>query len=153
MNPTQVAGILAFAGAALVCFRVRWWLIGTINATLALECLFGIRHRIHDLAVKAMGPLYADRADFQIGLIGFSLTLFAGSAILLLGRKQRSAPRLVTAATLLAIALFSIEIISLHDIDAMLYRHVGGVMVIGWMWLALGLSTVIGAMTQKTSNE
>lgn len=156
MNATQLVGIIAFGGAALLCFRVRWGLIGTINALLTLECVFGLRHRIHDVAVQMMGPLYAERTGVQITIISIALALLGGSAMLLLRRRHQLASPAVTAATLLAIALFSIEIVSLHAVDAVLYRHVGGVMVIGWLWLSLGLVTatcVLYAMSRQAVTE
>ena len=150
MNATQLTGIVAFGAAALLCFRARWVQIGAINAVFAIECVFGLRHRIHDLAVQLMGPLYAERGGVQIVLIGLALALLAGSGILLLLSKHRLVPANVTAATLLAVALFSIEVISLHAIDAVLYRYVGDVMVIGWLWLALALVIAIGALRAKS---
>lgn len=150
MNATQLTGIVAFGAAALLCFRARWVQIGAINAVLAIECVFGLRHRIHDLAVHLMGPLYADRGSVQILLMGLILALLAGSGMLLLLSKRRLAPAHVTSATLLAVALFSIEVISLHAVDAVLYRFVGDVMVIGWLWLALALVIAIGALRAKS---
>ena len=150
MNATQLTGIVAFGAAALLCFRARWVQIGAINAVLAIECVFGLRHRIHDLAVHLMGPLYADRGSVQILLMGLILALLAGSGMLLLLSKRRLAPAHVTSATLLAVALFSIEVISLHAVDAVLYRFVGDVMVIGWLWLALALVIAIGALRTKS---
>lgn len=146
MNATQLVGIIAFGGAALLCFRVHWGLIGTINALLTLECVFGLRHRIHDVAVQMMGSLYGERAGVQITLISIALALLGGSAKLLLRRWHQLPSPVVTATTLLAIALFSIEIVSLHAVDAVVYRHVGGVMVIGWLWLFLGLATATCAL-------
>ena len=148
MDPTQLAGIGAFGGAALACFCVRhrsWLVIGAINAGLALECVLNLRHRKHDIVLDIMGPHYAGRTSLQIGLIIAALLIVLVGAIVLLRQKRRVVPPAVLAATGLALALFSVETISLHVVDKFFYQTILGLLLIGWMWIALGLITAIGA--------
>ena len=149
MNATQWAGTVAFGGAALICFWVRrqpWWAIGTVNFGLAFECVIGVRHHIHNVAIGLMGPLYADRVGVQIALIVMTLGILLSAARLLQYHAHLFASRPVTAATGLALALFSIETISLHAVDAILYRPVAGLLVIGWIWITLGLVVATEAL-------
>lgn len=44
--------------------------------------------------------------------------------------------------------LFILETISLHDVDAALYRPAAGLLVIGWLWLLLGGATIVGALRE-----
>lgn len=148
MDATQWAGLVAFGGAALTCLWVRQWpwgMIGAINLVLALECAMGIRHRMHNFVIEQIGALYADRFGLQIVLIVVAVVVVLGTAALLLQRKHWLAPPTVTAATGLALALFSVETISLHAVDALLYQPAAGLLVIGWIWIALGLVIAIGA--------
>jgi hypothetical protein len=148
MDATQWAGVIAFGGAALTCFWVRLWpwiIIGTINLAMAIECGLGMRHRAHNLAIEFMGPLYANRVGVQIGLIFSAVFVVLVTASLLLHRKHWRVPAAVTTATALALALFSVETISLHAVDALLYQPVAGLLVIGWVWAALGSVTAIAA--------
>lgn len=149
MDPTQLAGIGAFGGAALACFCVRqrsWLVIGAINAGLALECVLSLRHRKHDIVLDVMGAYYDTRTGVQIGLIIVALLIVLGGTIILLRRKSRAVPPAVLATTGLALALFSVETISLHVVDAFFYQTIAGLLLIGWMWIALGLITAIGAL-------
>lgn len=149
MNATQWAGMIAFGGAAIVCFWVRrssWWVIGTVNLALAVECVLGLRHYIHNCVILLMGPLYADRVGLQIGLIIVTLGFLLGIIPLLLYRTRGFAPRHVKAAMGIAFALFAIESISLHAVDTFLYRPVAGLLVIGWLWIALGLVVAVAAL-------
>lgn len=149
MDPTQVAGITAFSGAALTCFCVRrraWFVVGAINAALALECVLNMRHRKHDLVLEIMGPYYDQRAVLQIGLIILALAIAAGFTTLLLRRKGWGVPPIVIAATGFALALFSVETISLHDVDAFFYQTIAGLLLIGWIWVVLGLTIAIQAL-------
>lgn len=149
MNATQWAGIFAFGGAALLCFCVHrspWVRIGAIYAGMGLECAVGLRHHLHSIIVHIMGPLYDERAGVQVALIGVVLVIGGALSILFVHRNKSSAPPVVTAATIAAIGLFSIETISLHAVDAMLYKPTGGLLLIGWLWIALALVITFSAL-------
>jgi hypothetical protein len=44
--------------------------------------------------------------------------------------------RVAVIFTLGLLALFAVETVSLHTIDAIFYRPVGPVLLIGWLWAA-----------------
>lgn len=147
MNTTQWVGIFAFGGAAAFCFWARWRLIGAINAALALECVIGLRHAIHDVAEQIIGQPYPGRDEIQVAFYVVAMTLLAGAIWLVLRAKPRFCPPFVIAATLTALTLFGIEIISLGAVDAVLYQSVGYLTVIAWIWLVLASVIVAGAFS------
>jgi hypothetical protein len=42
--------------------------------------------------------------------------------------------------------LFTIEAISLHAVDALMYAYIGPVLAIGWAWAALALTITAAAL-------
>jgi hypothetical protein len=145
MNTTQLVGILAFGSAAAFCFWARWGLIGAINAVFALECAMGLRHAIHDVAEQIIGQPYPGRSNIQIGFIVLAVLLFVGAIWLARRAKPGLCPQFVIAATMAALTLFCIEIISLGAVDAILYQTFGYLKVIAWLWIALATIVIAGA--------
>ena len=134
MDATQWAGVISFGLASLICLVTAcrpWPLLSMANACFAAECALGLRHGLHNAVAAAMA----------LGL---------GIASLLRQRTDKAGrPRNAAATTtLLSALLFVLETISLHDIDAVLYRPAGGLLVIGWLWLLLGAVTVAGALIE-----
>lgn len=157
INITQAAGLLAFIIAILAAVaafwrtsrgaRVCWGAIVAIYLLLTLEVLAMLRHHSNLVAgewLKAEG-IYAERRPAQAAILMLTMLL----AALVLGfviRKARGrAQAIAIGATAAVILLFVIESISLHAVDAILYRHVGPVMLIAWLWLACGLTTAVAA--------
>ena len=153
INSTQTAGLLAFVPATVIAAIAFWrsrhggWARGgpwapitAVHASFAIEVIAGGRHRLNSALgswLKADG-LYDDRRTAQAVLIIVAVLL----AALLLGHMARKASTrlqsLAIGATGAAALLFVVESISLHAIDAALYRFVGPVLLIGWLWLACG---------------
>jgi len=146
-NPTQITGVLAFAAAACACAwaatraggrRDSVWLpLALLHALFALEIVFGLRHRVHgavDVFLIDRG-WYGQREPLQHALLVAAL-LTGGAGLVGLLRWSRS-NRASTPAVLagcVVLALFGLEMISLHAIDAVLYRPIGPVMLIGLLW-------------------
>src|ERR1700733_3112633 len=123
-NPTQVLGLTAFASATIACIFAKrnsqnegpaWITLAITNATFFLEILFGIRHRLHEIAVSLLlsAGLYANRTDLQHGLILASAVILLLAALLFLFVGQLQNARIVvgTIASFSALTLFAIEAI------------------------------------------
>lgn len=140
MNSTQLLGIVGFGLAGLLCLGVRrtpWIVMGLISLFYSLECVMSWRHQLHIAANAAMGSYYAERWPLQIALIAGGSIVAAILAAILLGTNRDRAARVAMTGTLMATALFALETISLHEIDAILYSRIGPVLLIAWIWLAL----------------
>jgi hypothetical protein len=147
-NPTQFVGTMAFAGATVACLiaarhpGVRdgraWMVLALINCLFLMEIFFGFRHRIHNLAnsiLMAEGK-YGDRGSLQEILI-LSLAAIAcvlATLVLFRFRFATGDVRMAASISVAVLALFAIEAISLHALDAVFYRPIGSVLLIGWIW-------------------
>lgn len=160
LNSTQVAGVTAFAVAALATAaaffseprarrsaRRGWAVIGAIHLLLAIEVVAMLRHRIEgDVGdwLRTAGE-YSGRRPGQLVVILFMV----GVAIVVARRLLRRAPsaRLAAAlgATLALLTLFAVESISLHQVDAIFYRPVGPILIVGWLWIACAAVTTFAA--------
>lgn len=148
-NPTQILGVLVFVAAALACAlaarRSRgraasvWKLLAVLQIVFVAEIVLGLRHLIHgvvDAFLQDRG-WYAQRQPVQLGLL--AVALLAGGAglvaVLRWCRSHRAAAPAVLASCAV-LGLFALEMISLHAIDAVLYRLIGPVMLIALLWAA-----------------
>jgi hypothetical protein len=136
-NPTQIAGLLAFAVSTLACAvawrrskQPSWAALTVVHALLWLDILLNARHRLHDwvnAGLLALGA-YEWRVIVQAALL---LTL-ALAAVLAWRRRGTGA---AVGATLLLAALVLIEAISWHESDRVLYTHVGPLLLIAYAWI------------------
>jgi len=160
-NPTQFTGVLAFAAAILACLfaasrsRKRdahvWTCLAIIYFLLLIEVLLGLRYRIRDFAndfLMVRGLYNDDRrvpqeaADLLLG----SLAAWLVTMPLFFWRIGDFFVRVAVSITIALLGLFAIETVSLHAIDAILYRPIGGVVTIGWMWAAAAIGVCLIAM-------
>lgn len=153
MNATQWVGIISFGGASILCLCIRQWpwtFIGGLNMIMAIECGLGMRHRVHNFAVDLMGPFYLNRVGVQIGLTFIVASIVFFTSLLLLNRSYGRAHATIIAATGSALALFSVETISLHAFDSFLYQKAGSLLMIGWIWMGIGSVIAIGALRRMS---
>jgi hypothetical protein len=159
LNPTQIVGVLAFLGATLASSvavaRSRateargWVLLACLNGLFAVEAMAGFRHRIHDFAAHAatLEGAYATRATGQTVIIAaVAAGLIAGIGMILKSMASQTWP--VRAAGVIAAALvglFAVEGVSLHAIDALLWRPILQVRIVGWLWATGALATSLCA--------
>lgn len=150
VNAVQLLGSLGFAlagGVALVAPRHRWWGIASAHVAFAAEVIAQLRYRAHDLAVVLAGDAYAGRRPVQAALI-VCIVVITGAVVLWLLRVGRAFPARAAAEGLTGsmAALFVVEAISLHAVDAVLYRPFGPLPVIAWLWLcgAVGVALCAG---------
>jgi hypothetical protein len=159
-NPTQLLGLVAFASATIACIFAKrnspneswaWTALAITNATFFFEIIFGIRHRLHDVAVSLLlsAGLYEGRADLQYVLIFVSaaVLLFMALLFLFLRRVRKPGLSIATVASLTILSLFVLEAISLHRIDQIFYQKIGPILLVGWLWciacVAIVLSTLL----------
>lgn len=148
-NPTQWAGLLAFAATTLACAWAAqrkhsggWAALAAVHAALWLDILLNTRHRVHDVvnaALRAMG-LYESRVWLQAALL---LALAAGAAIAWRARRRVG---LAVLATAVLIVLVLVEAISWHESDRVLYAHLGPLLLIAYAWLACAGAVVFSAL-------
>jgi hypothetical protein len=163
-NPTQLMGLLSFATAAIACVIAArrsepgdariWNALGLLNAVFFAEIYAGTRYHLLGLIV---GLLKADGRYDQIhgSVQGAVVILVAGigalfAARILFSRQVgRGATRLAAGITVVVAALFAIETMSLHSLDAIFYRPIGPVLALGWMWAATAIGIILAAIQRS----
>jgi hypothetical protein len=147
-NPTQLTGLLSFIAATIACLLAArrsilrdartWYLLAFANFFFLIEICFGLRLRIHERAVeilKTRGIYNLLHGSYQKMLDLVIVTIATIFVILVLTRCQvGGATRLALSLTVAVLALFAIETVSLHAIDAIFYRPIGPVLTVGWLW-------------------
>jgi hypothetical protein len=159
INLTQLVGLLSFAGASIACFlaahrsqsrsALTWSLLALVNAFFSIETIVGWRHSIHNFAIAILlsHSLYERRSGFQLDII----VLLAILALLSMGsyvfwqRTVGKAARIAGSITIAVLALFAIETVSLHAVDAFIYMPVGPVVLIGWLWAVAAFAICVAA--------
>jgi hypothetical protein len=161
INATQIAGMASFGIAAILSVanwqaarsgKRQWGAISVIAAMLAAECVVGLRHRAHAVATDWLvaHDLYGARNTPQeyliaaVALAGFILLLIMAAR----GSKRTAAYRAAWLATIMSLVLFLTETVSLHGFDAALYRALGPLAVIGWLWIVLGSAISLSARAE-----
>jgi hypothetical protein len=148
-NPTQLAGLLAFAASTAACVwaaRRRhsgvWTVLAVVHAALWLDILLNTRHRVHDVvnaALEALG-LYESRVWLQAAL------LLALAVVVVLAWRVRRRASAAVAATAVLVALVLVETISWHESDRVLYTHLGPLLLVAYAWLACAAVVVFTAL-------
>lgn len=149
INSTQLAGLIGFGATALLCARATWCQRPARNLWLALSIFYSLifvdvvaqlRHLVRVeivVTLKALG-VYGDRRIAQMALlIGLGLiAAFFSLRLLIRMRGLTASARIAFVGAMLVLSLYVLELISLHAIDALLYRQTGPMLLIGWLWLA-----------------
>jgi hypothetical protein len=157
VNATQMVGIFFFALSTLLCLRAGkergWKIIALMQFLFAAEIFLGLRHRLHNIIVAKMeaDAMYAGRSGWQF------ILLFVVVALLLLGwwigvSKSKGDVlhlKIARGAVVLVLLIFSIESVSLHITDKILYRPVGHILLIGWLWTLFATITGISAILSR----
>ncbi len=150
INWTLVAGLAAFSLAAAANWDVgtaaprqrgSWRTLAFVYLALLAELIGTIRFNavaVIDAALPGVA-----RHAVQAGLAAAMLLVAVGAAIAMFRAGRRSSwlvPAGMVAGA--AAALFGAEMLSVGPVGAVLYRPVGPVMLIGWLWLACGAAAV-----------
>lgn len=156
INSTELAGLLAFVPAAFAsalatgraAMRERrgWTALACIYALLTVEILASTRHHVDRLIVGWLraAHVYPERRPAQAAVI-ILLVVLGMLAARYVMRGASGRLRLATGATIAVVVLFIVESVSLHAVDAVLYRAAGPVMLIGWLWLLCGWTAAAAA--------
>ena len=145
-NPTQLSGLLSFAATTIACLiAIRrsndartWGVLALMNCLFLIEIFSGLRFHIHDLVdtILVANGWYAQRSwvqtslDISVVTIVFVFMTHFIFRRLPAGRGARAA----ASITLVILAQFAMETVSLHALDAIFYQLIGPVLLIGWLW-------------------
>jgi hypothetical protein len=150
INWTLVAGLAALSLAAAASWdagtaaaeaahgrRGPWRVLALVHLALLAELVADTRFGV----VAALAG--AGRHMVQIGL-ALAMLAVAASATIAIGRVARRMPWFAPAglAALAAAMLFGAETLSVRPIGLLLYRPVGPILLVGWLWLACGMAAV-----------
>ena len=148
-NPTQIAGLLAFAASTIACVWAArrkhsggWAVLAAVHAALWLDILLNLRHRLHDVVnagLRALG-LYESRVWLQAAL------LLALAVVAVLAWRARRRAGVAAAATMVLIALVLVEAISWHESDRVLYSHLGPLLLVAYAWIVCASLVVWSAL-------
>jgi small-conductance mechanosensitive channel len=162
-NLTQVTGLLSFAATTIACLLAArrsesrdaptWRLLAFINCLLLIETISGLRYQIHNLVKEKLESegLYTQMHGWIQELINISIAIIALIFVtLFLFRRQvgGGAARVAVSMTIVVVALFAIETVSLHELRPVIYQPIGPVLMIGWLW-AIAAAGICLAATQR----
>ena len=161
LTSTRKIGIAAYS-VALVCCSVVWarsrcaqhsdrtaaWLT-TVEGTLLLDMIFNWRWMLHDLFVgfAHRGHEYDLRRPVQVVI----LSCLGGMFLVGLYRirrhyRLRAGAFVAVSGVLLSLACWATEVVSLHQMDALLYRPIWSFMVVCFVWGFACLATSVGIL-------
>jgi hypothetical protein len=162
INPTQLAGLLSFGAATTACVIAAgrsswrdaraWQVLALINGLFLIEIFIGLRHRIHDYLVAllmAEGEYGQRRGMQEFIIIGLATIALIFATLLSFSRRLAASVRIAASLTIALLALFAIETVSLHALDAVYYRPIGPVLLIGWLWAIAATGIFLAAVTVK----
>ncbi len=160
LNPTRAVGLLAYGTATVCCGIARTRaksrrqngrlsvVLMLIEAVLLLDITFNWRWILHqrfvDLAQRTHE--YGVRRPPQVILLVVLTVLLLGGmfAVQLYFRGRGRA--LAVSGGLLSLFLWCTEVVSLHQVDHVLYHRVGPLMTVGLLWMAACLMTSSGIL-------
>ncbi len=157
-DATQFVGVAAFGAAAACCAwrgvralahgdRVVWRSLTVVHAILAIEVIVGVRYEAR-LAVDAWletRRLYAGRDALQWALVAATIAALAlGTAMLLRVPRRAAALRFALLGSAAAVAVFVVESVSMHRVDAILYAAAGPIRFVGWPWVGSAAVVCVG---------
>ena len=160
LNPVKASGIAAYFIASASCMAAAIKavdkrisrlaaVLAILHVALLLDIAFDWRWRIYDwLRGQAVAHQWYEQRHWpQVATLAtLAAVLFAGVAI---ARRRYPSPpgaALALEGTLVSIGCWSMEVISLHMTDSMLYHRTGPFMVITFIWLLGCLMTSAGIL-------
>jgi len=164
LSVTRVVGLAAYASAVVVC-ACRWWrgelsdgqkhrkgggvfgILAAVQLLLLLDIAFNLRWKLHEFFMQeAMGHgVYGLRRRPQLLALWMLIGASALCCAVIVSRfRRRRGAAIAVAGTLLSVALRCAEVLSYHNLDAVLYAQIGKVMLVSILWMALTLLTCLG---------
>jgi hypothetical protein len=160
LNPTRAVGLVAY-GTAAICCGIAWvrrqnqrqdWrptaLLTLVESTLLLDMAFNWRWMLHQLLMD----FALRRHEYELRKEPQIIAVFILAALLLLGllavrrffRGRGTA--LAVSGVVLSLVLWCTEVVSLHDVDHVLYHRLGQIMPVSLLWIVACLMTSIGIL-------
>ncbi len=91
------------------------------------------------------GDVYGERRSPQLlALVVLGCVLIVGSVLIQRRFRGRRGVRLALTGTMLSVGLWCCEALSYHYMDLVLYRMIGGLMVVSLLWVGLAATTCAG---------
>jgi hypothetical protein len=161
LNPTQVVGLTANLLAMVSCL-IAWvnnsgaphrnrlaGILAILEAALFVDMLFNGRWKLHDLlagAAMARG-VYTGRTDPQIAVLGvLAGAAFAGIGFAIWRLRKRHGALLAVIGGFLSLICWCVEVVSLHAVDAILYKSFHGFMAVIFIWITCALIIGLGIL-------
>jgi len=160
-NPTQLLGILSFSFSTLACLFAAlrspdariWKVLAFVNALFLVEIIAGFRFRV----LNWVRTLLQDRGEYQqlhgkyqaVAILALAGAIAMFLVLRLLPRIARPATRACASLTIVLLALFGIETISLHEVDAIFYLRIGPVLLVGWLWAVASAGIGLAALNSR----
>jgi hypothetical protein len=161
LNPTRAVGLLAY-GTATICCGIAWvraknqgqdWhlpaLLTLIESVLLLDIAVNGRWMLHAF----VGDFARHRHEYELRKEPQVIALEILAALLLWGLfaaqrvlRGKAGDRLAVSGILLSVVVWCVEVVSLHDVDHILYHHVGKWMVVSALWILACLMTSFGML-------
>ena len=167
LSPTRLIGLAAYTICFLACAvrlascrnnrtqSVPVAALAAVQFSLLLDMAFDWRWKMHDFWMReamALGVYDRRRAPQMLALAILSLVVALASVSIVYRFRSRLGFALALTGTLLSVALWCCEWVSLHLIDQLFYHMVDGVMVVGLLWAGLALLTSIGVWLDSRSS-
>jgi hypothetical protein len=156
---TRIAGVIAYAAGLAFCTG-RWRQIrkrgrgsnlfaalALVQLVLLLDNVFNLRWKLHavvDWTAASLGVYELRRGPQLLALCGLAALAVVLVWLIVVRFRERMGAALALGGTLLSVVLRCAEVVSYHNADAVLYRQVGGVMVVALAWIGLALVTCLG---------
>jgi hypothetical protein len=158
---TRMVGMAAYAASCTACaarsatFHKKgrphrlFAVLAAVQLFLLLDMIFDWRWKIHELFDQSASTLgvYGERRPPQVIVLSILFIVLVFAAIWIY-RRFRGGPGLAMAVigTVLSVGVTCCEGISFHYLDLIFYHMVGGVMMVGLVWIGLCLFTCYGVL-------
>jgi hypothetical protein len=163
-NPTRATGVAAY-GLALACCVFAWSrakgdatksrfaaLLMVCDGLLLLDMVFNVRWILHQFFMDeaTVVALYASRRGPQtLVLVALAGVFLFGLRVVSQKLRGRNGAVLAVSGALLSVTLWCAEVVSLHAVDHILYRPIGSLMTVSFLWIFAGMMTSIGVLVES----
>jgi len=161
LSPTRATGIAAYAAAA-ACSAIAWARarrvqavsrlaasLTAIESLLLIDMILNVRWILHDIFATAAQRRHEydlrhlPQLLFVAVLVGILLVGLISTARLY---RARIGAVLAVSGALLSLIIWCVEVVSLHQVDAILYYPVGNLMAVSLIWVLASLLTSVGIL-------
>jgi len=160
LNPVKAVGMASYLVASVACglAAVRTVnprisrlavVLGLIHAGLLLDIAFDWRWRLYDwLRREAVAQHWYEQRHWpQVVVLTFLAALLVGGISAARHRfLHLPGAALAVDGTLVSIACWMVEVISLHATDSILYHRVGLLMIVSFVWLLACAMVIVGIL-------